>query len=278
MTHPDGRPNATATAALALLSLGLTGAVAAQDAPEVRARWETGPLKAGWCVQFLMEPKRASKDLARGYEVVAVHESEGWHPALRRAAESDPAYAPWVPARVCQLLFDTVWVGGRHYERGSKNSPVGLAFWEVAARRSPGPGGAPGVARLLATNSGDLQRRMEGEFIPLRLAQLTVAPIEGRQDQRFELKLDRTIITFEGHPVPDSTPQTSEVRYTLAMDGERMMRWTIEVRLDPTNAVSFPGGLRFHGKGDLLQALARSPIRMVGPVFSGGRGAVTFAR
>jgi len=244
----------------------------------VRARWETGPLKAGWCVHFLIEPGKAAKDLARGYEVVPVRDSEGWHPALRRLAESDTAYADWIPSRVCQLLFDTVWVGERPYERGSKGSPIGLGFWEVAARRAQGPGSPSGVARLLATNSSGLQRRMEAEFIPVKAAQLTVTPLKESLDQRFELRLDRTLVTFDGHPVPDSTLRISEVRYTLAMEGERLMRWTIELRLEPTSVASFPGGLRFHGKGDLAQALARSPIRMVGPLFRGGRGTATFSR
>ncbi len=277
MIQPEHRPAATRVAAVALLSFAVTGVAAGQDAPEVRARWETGPMKAGWCVHFLMEPKKAAEDLARGYEVAGVRQSEPWHPALRQVAESDTAYANWVPSRVCQLLFDTVWVGERHYERGSKRSPVGLGFWEIAARRSEG-GGAPGVARLLVTNSDDLKRGLETEFIPVRVAPLTMTPIPESRDHRFELKLDRTIIAFDGHPVPDSTLRPSEVRFTLAMDGERRVRWTIELQFEPSSVASLPGGLRFHGKGDLARALARSPIRLVGPFYAGGKGSVSFAR
>ncbi len=278
MTAARSRPGALLALAFAALLLGGSKPLAAQDASEVRARWETGPVKTGWCVYFLMEPGKAAEDLARGHETVGVLQTEGWHPALRRLAESDATYANWVPSRVCQILFDTIWVGSRRYVEGTRRSPVGLGFWEVAARPSQGDGGVFGVARILATNSGDLKRRMETEFVPLSMARLTSGPIPDSRDERFEVELDRTTVTFDGHPVADSTLDAVELRHRFVVQGERLMLWTVELQIAPERMALFSGGLRFVGKGALAKAMSRSPIRIVGPVFSGGRAVVTFTR
>lgn len=265
---------------LAGLAFAVSGGAADQGPaqPEIRARWETGPARAGWCLEFLLRPEAAQKDMAQGYRPARIEETEGWHPELRRAAESDTTGLGWFPSRVCQVYFQFLQADGRRFDRGAKGSPVAVAFWEVAARRADGEPGATGSVRALGTNNDGLKHQMETQFVPLEPLQLTTQPLRDSSDHRYQVKIGKTIVIFDGYPVPDSTLQPMQVNFQLAMDGDRRMRWTVDLRFQPDRLEAFPGGLRIQGKGDLAKALSSSPVRIVGPVFSGGGGLVTFSR
>src|SRR5512147_2431586 len=63
--------------------------------------WTVMGPKAGWCLNFLMEPKNAAEDLVRGYRVVAAREAKGLSPAISRLIADEPTYAEWIPSEVC---------------------------------------------------------------------------------------------------------------------------------------------------------------------------------
>jgi hypothetical protein len=223
-----------------------------------------------------MAPGEAARDFADGYRPTPIDEAQGWQPALRSAAQ-DSQYTGWVPARVCQVYFEDLEYAGRHFTHGPKHKPIAIGFWEVAATPA-GRSGATGSARSFGVNSGDLRQRMQETFAPIEELDLVTDTVKESRDQRYQTNVGKTLLTFDGHAKPDSTMTPGEQHFQLAADGDRRIHWTIELSFVPDSVTALLGGLSFRGKGDLGQALRASPIRLVGPLFSGGRGVITFTR
>jgi len=103
--------------------------------------------------------------------------------------------------------------------------------------------------------------------------------VPGGTEDRYELKVGKTLIMFEGHAAPDSTLLTAPVEESWVFAGTRGgVVWRILAALQPTSTRALVGALRIQGKDDLAMALRASPIRLVGPIYSGGTGEILFSR
>ena len=112
--------------ALGCLLLGVSsGPLLAQERTTADTiSWGSVGTRAGWCVEFLMEPKAAAEDLTRGYRVSAARESRTLLPAIARLISEEPTYADWVPSQLCLYLADGITLQNRRYDRGDAGQPI----------------------------------------------------------------------------------------------------------------------------------------------------------
>jgi hypothetical protein len=247
------------------------------EAPEVA--WEIGSPTAGWCLHFLIEAKDAGRDLPRGRRLILARDAAGLPGPVQRLIQDEPKYADWVPNALCTYLAEAVWVDGRRFDKGDHGQPVSLVYWAVSAAGSgTGVDTAKLAFRLLGSNSGGLQRAMGIRSVPIDVVRVEVSPIKESEDLQYLVKLEGATILFAGHPRPDSTLVRSEQRLVAAYQGNNNAIWGVSLRFVPGEVQAMAGSLRILGKRGLAKALIRSPIRLLGPVLSGGRGEMHFTR
>jgi hypothetical protein len=265
-----------------LLLSSPSAAVSAQEGgPSATSiTWEVGTPKAGWCIHFLMEPTTAVQDLARGHRLVPAHEATGLPTAVRRVVADEPQYADWTPAELCTYVAEVIFVDGRRFDRGDGGRPIALLYWGVSAATAEGSGPDSGRVslRVLATNSSGLQRAMQVRQVPIDRVDIDLLPVKESDDQQFLLKLEGATIAFIGHPRQDSTLTVGTRSQTGAYMGNNKALWTVRFNFQPGEVAAMAGALRITGKRGLAKALNRSPIRLLSPILSQGKGTVSFDR
>ncbi len=261
---------------LVLLPLALR-AQASTALAEAKVTWEIGEGQGSWCVHLLVEPRAASDLAIRGQRTVAARDYAPLHPALRRVITDEPQYAEWVPSQVCLWFTKGVSIGKRDYDRADGGKKPLAIFWWGLAATGDRLGAEPGLSQIvLATNNSGLKRQMELAFIQMERIEINREPVPESDDEQFRLRLDRTDLFFSGHPRPDSTMTVGPVVHHWAVRGDGNRVWQVEFSAYPTRVSALPGALRFQGKGKLAEALAASPIRMVGTMLEGGTAWMKF--
>jgi hypothetical protein len=263
----------------ALLVAGLAGFIApihlvAQASPaEAKVRWSLGTSSGAWCVHFLVSPADAEQHLPRGYRPIPAAETVGIPPALARTTSDEPEYAGWIPARACVVLLAGVGIGDRQYGRGDGGKELALFWWGVSAagdHLAPESGGL--ALRQLATNSSGLKRQMELELVRMERIDIDKGPIKESEDERTRVRFNDSELAFDGHPRADSTLKLGPIHEVGAMSGDGNRVWVFDLSMQPATIAGMSGALRFQGRDDLTKLLARSPIRLLGSLTSGGTG------
>jgi hypothetical protein len=275
------RPGLAMSGMACLLLGGRTTLVAAQeDKKATSITWEVGTPKAGWCLQFLMEPKAAADGLARDYRLVLAREATGLPPAITHLISDEPMYADWAPAEVCTYIAEAISVDGRRFDRGDGGQPIAALYWGVAAANSGASSSDLGGVslRVLGTNSSSLRRAMEVKSVPIDRIQIEVRPVKESADEELFLKLEGATIIYIGQPRADTTSDPTGQTKTAAYMGNNRTRWDVSFSFTPTGVAGMSGALRILGKRGLAGALDHSPIRLLSPMISGGRGTVSFTR
>lgn len=257
----------------------------AQDKEKEKAVADTvswtviGP-RAGWCVDFLMEPKDAADDLVRGFRVVAAREAKGLSPAIARLIADEPTYAEWVPSEVCTYIAEAISLGNRRFDRGDGGQPIAILYWGVAAASAEGGSADFDQVSLRAfgSNSSGLQQNMGTRGIPIDRIQFEVRPVPESSDQEYLIKLNRATISYAGQPKPDSSGQAPPRIRTGTLTGNNRALWNVRMEWRPTAVGGMSGALRVVGKRGLAKSLNRSPIRLLGPTILGGVGQITLTR
>jgi hypothetical protein len=264
---------------VAALWVGGAVPVAAQDKPTPKVIWEVGAPKAGWCIHFLMEPESATKDLTRGHRLIPAREATGLPEPVRRLITEEPEYAEWVPAELCTYVAEAVWTDNRRFDRGDGGQPIAFLYWGISATGN-GAGVDTGrvALRVFATNSSGLQRIMEIQSVPIDRVNISVKPVPETDDLQYTLKLEGATILFDGHPRADSTLTVAARTQSGVFQGNNNSLWGVTMSFTPTTVSGMAGSLRITGKHGLAKALNRSPIRLLGAVFAGGKGEVAFSR
>lgn len=272
-----------ATRRALLLSLLVAAALpvaplAAQTATEPKVVWDLGTGRGGWCVYFLMSPKEASGRLLKGLRVIPASDWRDLVAPLRRVITDQPEYASWIPSEACLWFADGITANRRPYETGDGGRALSLFWWGIAAT-GEASGGKPVLSQVtLATNSSGLKRQMELEFIQMDRIEIRRDSVHETGDEEMSYKLDRTIISFAGHPRPDSSLVAAPVAHDALVKGDNNRIWLEQFRATPTELAGLSGSLRIQGKGALAKALTESPIRMIGSVSLGGTGQVRFSQ
>jgi hypothetical protein len=270
------------TAALALVAAH--GSLSAQKNDDENAVWRLGGLRNGFCVLLLVDPQAASRNLPPGLRLVPAGEAADLHPALRIAIQSQPDLASWSPSHLCFYAVDTIQTADYVLRDKSGRKPQLFGLWTVSAAESAS-GDRRDLALLVLVSSGKLIRsgRMAGHEIHEIEAKVGKVPEVDEDgvpssDDRFQMKVGKTLLTWDGHQVSDSALASGTVEIAWASAEGDAGKGRGSLTLTPQWASPMVGSLKVEGKDHLAQALRTSPVRFVGPLYRGGGGEVRLAR
>ena len=240
--------------------------------------WGLQGLRAGYCVRFLIEPRLASRQLRDGFRLLRADQDSTIHPALRQTIQSQPEFASWAPSSVCFYFTDAIQVGRRRVVEKDARRYQMIAAWVLGARE-PKTGNRRDIVVDMYTSRSGLRRAAEAARVRLHDAHSVVAD---RADTTFDIyynvRLERTVLTWHGRPIGDSTRVERPIQESWSVPGLRAEAWTARLAISPEWSRSLVGSLTVVGKGDLAKALKASPIRFVGPLYRGGGGELRFSR
>ena len=195
-------------AALALLA----APISAQSDPAPEVVWRIGGLRHAFCVLLLVDPQLAARSLPPGLKLVPANEAADLHPALRTEIQAQPELGAWSPSHLCLYAMDTIQTD--EYVLGDEDARKLqlFALWTVNAAEA-GSGAKRDVALLMLSTSGRLIRsgRQAGQTLREVEAKLGKAPeVDERGvpsgDDRFQMKVGKTMITWDGRQASDSAP------------------------------------------------------------------------
>jgi hypothetical protein len=265
---------------LALLGL-LAGSASAQASAGPGYSWVFHEVGFSACVDFLMDPVFAAKQLAPGFRIVPAASVTGLSPVLSREIAGDSVHLAWVPSRVCFLEGPTMTAGTTVLVPDAKiGSSEVVAFWAIAATRTEGvPREDEWFAVTLWANDWHAQKVTESAFIPVKMFKRSFAPVPESTRHLYQAHFGKTVLSWEGNLSDrDSTEVADSTAMHLGFTGKRNIAWAADVRLRPRWTRTLPGAFRVSGKDDLAKALQASPIRFFGPMDWGGDALVEFTR
>jgi len=244
--------------------------------------WQLGGLRTGFCVELLLAPNSpVLGSLPQGVRPMAASQVADLHASLKGVVDGQPEYASWSPSRLCFHLLDTIRTRDLTLGDRSGKHPQLFGTWTVTAA---GRAGAAHEAVLeLFANSDRLVRsaRLAGQAV--QEARLTVGkvPVEDENgtpspEDRIQVKLGNTVVTWDGHQAGDSTRVGSPQETDWTAAGVRGGEASGRLLLTPTYSRAMAGSLKVDGKDELAKALRSSPTRFAGPAYHGGGGTVSF--
>ena len=265
-------------------SLGLLGVLATSAHAQAPAGpgylWSFTGVEFSACVDFLVEPTLAGKQLDPGYQVIPAASFAPSPPALRREVEGDTIHAAWVPSQVCVIEAPQVTTGDNLLTpEGNMGGQEVVGFWAIAARRTDGsPRSDQWFVARLWTNDWRLRKQTEAEFIPVELFKRSRLPIPESSRHRYEVKIGKTVLSWDGELAGRDSTAADPGQSSLIFQGTRSIKWTATVASQPAWTRALAGVFRVEGKDDLAVALRASPIRQFGPMYWGGAARVEFTR
>lgn len=247
--------------------------------------WRIEGLHTGFCVQLLLDPAKLDVTLPRGARPLRADADDSLSTVLRTVIANQRDVAGWIPSKICMYFMETVRVGSvRVSERERSKAPM-VGVWTLAAADSAG-GPRRDVVLRLFTNAGRLERAGKVSGIDLQKIRSEVRSIPSDEEDpsapaigvRYQVRLDKTLLIWEGRRVDDSTRAGGPVTAQWRAETERRGPVTARLVLTPEWTQAMAGSLRVEGKGDFADAVKASPIRFVGPALLGGGGELAFRR
>jgi hypothetical protein len=233
------------------------------------------------CVEFLMEPAAAGKQLRDDYHPIPAASFTPLSPVLRQEIAGDAVHAGWIPAQVCFVEAPTLTAGDRVFTPDRKLGPSEVVgYWAIGASRSVGtPQFDQWYLAELWVNDWHVEKPTEAVYIPVTVFKRTFAPVPESTRHRYGVQIGKTALFWEGDFIGrDSTtaPGSTDVRQIFT--GLRGIQWRSTLSTSPQWTRTLPGIFRVEGKDDLATALQDSPIRIFGPMFWGGDARFEFVR
>lgn len=266
--------------ALALSLAGPTLPAQSKPSPDTLA-WRLEGLRSGMCVQLLVDSAIVADQLPAEFRPLHADQAEDLHPTLRTVVESQPNFGSWSPSSFCLYYLDAIVAGAVRVETSNPEKVPMLGVWTVGAIEVSS-GSRRDVALELMTNSGRLQRAGKGAGLRLREVKSSVGkvpePEEGTTvtgDDRYQLKIGKTVLTWDGHPAADSTKVDESISWSWVLADNRADG---KVTLAAPWRRALIGSLRIEGKDAFARALKGSPTRFVGPLYQGEGGELAFSK
>jgi hypothetical protein len=235
-------------------------------------------------VQLLIDPAELDVDLPEDIRPLRADAVQSLSPPLQTVIANQPEFAAWSPSSICLFYMETVDVGPIRVSESNPNKVPMLGFWSIAAADTAGGTQRSFVLRLF-TNSGRLERAGEMRGLNLRTVRSTVEVVSMEDDEaavpvgtRYQFKLNKTLLTWDGRRVDDSTRTSEPYSSSWRTESKRGDRMAARVALTPQWTKAMVGFLRVEGKDDFAKAVMASPIRFVGPARIGGGGEFAFGR
>ncbi len=278
-------PGATRVGAGVAVGLALMAApLGAQSQRTPAGVWRMEGLRGAFCILFLVDPKVASRSLPAGLELVSAGQADNLHPSLAAEVRARPDLGAWSPSHLCFYSLDTIQTADYvlRDKKGRKTQVLGL--WTVSGSES-GSGKKRDVALMFLTTNGRLIRTGKTVGQPLRemsakLGKVPTVDENGvpNSDDRFQVKIGKTLVTWDGHPAADSSKVDGSVDIAWAASAATELAGKGSLTLTPQWASPMVGALKVEGKDDLAKALSASPVRFVGPRYHGGGGEIHLER
>lgn len=253
--------------------------LAAQSAQDPRDAqvWDLQGLRAGYCVRFLLDPRRTPRT-PKDVLPVRADQDQHLHPALRQAIASQPEFASWASSRLCFYYLDAIQMGDHREGDKKGRKPQLLAVWSLATAMAGAKEQRDFVADLYGGRGG-LVRAAEGTKVSMEEVRAEVSDAADPLPNTYTVQIGKTLLVWTGRPVGDSTRVTQPIVESWSVIRLRNLGvWQAELAFAPEWSRPLVGSLRVEGKGDLAQALKASPIRFVGPLYRGGGGKLSFRR
>ena len=256
----------------------------AQDAGKGPAVWELGGLRSGFCVQLLLDPaSEVLGNIPGGFRPLPASGVPDLHVSLKSVVDGQPEYGPWSPSRLCFQAVDTIRTSEFTVADRSGKRPQLFGIWTVAAADS---GGTPRdvTLELFATSSRLIRSaRLAGHVVEAARLTMGKVPAEDENgipssEDRFEVKLGKTTVTWDGHFARDSSAVKAPVEASWTGQGPRGGIITGRLTLRPAYSRAMVGSLKVDGKGTFAKALRGSPTRFAGPAYQGGSGEVSLGQ
>lgn len=244
--------------------------LAGQSGSATAFPWLLYGIEGGTCIHFLAPRDVAQDQLPNGFEAAAATAVTGLEPALAREIAADSQYGAWIPSKLCWLAADSARAGGRTTSAKFKAKtgvlePVVVGYWAIAAVDRKAQGQGPRwIGASVFTNAGNLSFILGPTRYRTAEARMSITPIDSTADHRYQLKVDRVTIYWDGAP---GDPRPAPPGDTLTLhQGFADLTLTTET---PGTAFEPVGNLRIQGKGDLFKAISPGPIRFLGPLVRG---------
>jgi hypothetical protein len=208
---------------------------------------------------------------------------EDLHPALRSEIAVQPEFAAWSPSRLCLFYFGRVDAAGMRVGNDNPRKAPLLGIWTVAAT-DPASGARLDLALEMFTNSSRLESAGRLAGLNVREVRTTVGVVpedeEGRpsNEDRYTLRVGKTLITWDGRPATDSAPTTAPAVDSWRAEGRRGGWVTGSFTLTARMTGGMIGSLKVEGKDALATMLKKSPMRFVGPWYRGGSALLSLSR
>jgi hypothetical protein len=246
--------------------------------------WRLDGLRTGFCVQLLVNATTLDVEISRRARPLRADKVQDLHPALRSVVADQPEYAAWTPSTVCLYYVETVDVGSFTITERNPNKVPMIGVWTIAAADTEGGARKDAVLRLF-TNTGRLERAGEVTGLDLREVRSKVSQIVNDEEPdappigtRYEIKLGKTLLTWEGRRVDDSTQANGPLSAEWRAESRRRGPMNGRLLLTPQWTRAMVGVLQVEGKDAFAKAVKASPIRFVGPAMVGGGGELAFGR
>jgi hypothetical protein len=241
--------------------------------------YSLGGLRAGFCVQLLLDPATVRKELPQGYQPLPATQAGELHPVLSEVVKHQPEFASWTPSRLCLYALDSLQAKDFAFANKKGRKPLLLGVWTAAATEGAG-GGRGEVALLVLSNDGRLIHSAKSAGARVLHAKLVVGKVPpGEEDtvpsataDRFQVSFGKTVVTWDGRASSDSTTAAGqvEVAWTAAPEGRGVAAGRLV--LHPLWSRGMIGSLRVIGKDEFATALKASPVHFVGPQYERGGG------
>ena len=273
-----------AAVGLAPSSLGAQEEEKKGDDTELNRVWTIERLHTGFCVQLLVDPAQLDVPFSRSARPLRAEAIETLNPVLKTVIANQPEFAAWSPSSICLYYMETVDLGGiRVNERELSKRPL-LVVWSMAAADVEG-GARRDVVLRMFTNTGRVERAGQVSGLDIRSIRSTVDVMENEEDPKappvgilYQLKLGKTLMTWNGRRVADSTRAEGSTTAAWRADSRRRGPMSARLQLNPEWTQPMVGSLQIEGDDDFARAVKGSPIRFVGPAMLGGTGELAFGR
>jgi hypothetical protein len=254
-------------------------ALAAQEGGrQVPGAYGLGGLRAGFCVQLLLDPATVRKALPEGYRPLTATQAGELHPVVSGVVKGQPEFAAWIPSRLCLYALDTLEAKDFTYTNTKGRKPLLFGLWTAVAEATDGR--RHEVALLLLSDNGRLIHSAKSAGAQVRKAKLLVGKVApGEEDtiawpaaERFQVNIGKTVVTWDGHASSDSTTTEGQVELIWTAAPDRRGHAGGRLVLRPLWSRGMVGSLRVNGKDDFATALKASPVHFAGPQYERGGG------
>jgi hypothetical protein len=255
------------------------GSLFAQTDGQVKEErvWNLQGLRAGYCVRFLIDPKRAAGDVKQGFQLVRADQDTTLHSALQHVIQGQPEFASWVPSTLCFYYTDAVQVGRQRVAERNPRIAQMVGIWTLATVEQSTEARRDIVLDMYASRER-LRSAASTNLVPLHEAEVGFTPPNDSSGTEYRQKIGRTQLIWNGRTTGVATSVEDPIVDTGQLSGLRGVTWNVRMALSPARARALVGSLRVEGKGELADRLKESPIRFVGPFYHGGGGEIRFTR